>query len=90
MLTNTKQIYSASFISQLCEQGFDLWKDTIDIKSVWGSKEWQVQGTEALFRAWLIPQQIIFLNKTVQQTTSLGIAENKDLNTPRIPSPTHF
>lgn len=86
MLTETTLIYSAHFISQLSIQGYDFWKDNVDLKSVWGTKDWQVQGNEALFRACIIPRQMIFLNKTVQQTSCLGLARIKDLNTPNIPT----
>ncbi|XP_078497443.1 uncharacterized protein LOC144753732 [Lissotriton helveticus] len=88
MLTNTKLIYPDSFFEQMNTFGFDFWNKNVEAKTVWGTKEWQVQGIESLFRACMIPEQIIFLNDTIQQTTCLGLAKIKDLNKPSIPKPT--
>ncbi|XP_078540120.1 uncharacterized protein LOC144825109 [Lissotriton helveticus] len=88
MLTNTKLIYSDSFFEKMNTFGFDFWNNNIEKKTIWGTKDWQVQGIESLFRACMIPEQIIFLNDTIQQTSCLGLAKIKDLNKPSIPKPT--
>lgn len=90
MLTVTKQIYSDKFNEKLAILGFVFWYKNVETKSVWGSKDWQVQVTKALFRASLISKQIMFLNETVQQTSCLGLATIKDMKIPHIPTPAHI
>ncbi|KAJ1081095.1 hypothetical protein NDU88_001279, partial [Pleurodeles waltl] len=43
LLTDTRLIYSDSFVSQLVIEGCEYWLKLIDLKSVWGTKDWQIQ-----------------------------------------------
>lgn len=86
MLTQTKLLYLNEFRNLLSEKDYDYWKQSIDLKSIWGSKFWQVQGTEALHRACLIPTQILYVNSTIPQTTCRGLASIKNFKTLTIPT----